>query len=285
MQVLKCVLPCLAGGLSVAFSLSSMFGCETTQYIPYPNATNHTYLDYLYDAKTDLYFLFVLPPPPVVSYGPFRQRAFRFSLGTSESTVNTSEIDINITELSKNVTTVYFQALDECTLVPVSLTALDAMWKYSRTMAALVMLLGTGCVLVFIFIQSVYPYLEKKEYNSIAIVVIVYCVLQATTILFYTRSNACRGYPPLQEQFVNYFDTKLTGQSFDPKKITNLWNDWIIASYPPQCEWAIGCTYTVVASVLWFVTAILMIWIGPTSIVEYPKDEDDGGDNNVSNDE
>lgn len=265
----------------IAFSCLATFGCETVLFNPYPNATNHTFLDYLHDTETDTYFLFVLPSPPILAYGFFRQRTFQFTVeGLNISDIDSTQIPPDIVgSSSSNVTQLYFNAYDVCSPVPVSLTYLDGAWKYAKTIGAFVITIGTGCVLVFIFIQSVYPYLETREYNWIALVMIILGSFQVSTIVFYTRSTACNDYPSLQEQLVNYFRSMLQTRGYnitnlDPSNITNLWDEWIMASYPPQCEWAVGSTYIIIASVFWVLTAILMLLSGPTSIVEYPQSDD-----------
>jgi hypothetical protein len=112
--------------------------------------------------------------------------------------------------------------------------AVDGLWKFLRATTMIILLVGGGWTVWLFLCNTVFRYrqVSKTNWNVQAVVLgTVLMVLQGLGCLF-VRTNAC--------------------ESADGEEI---------------CEWSTGLRANAAATLLWIVTAVLALWLGPPTAI------------------
>jgi hypothetical protein len=118
----------------------------------------------------------------------------------------------------------------------------DGLWKFLRATTMIILLLGGGWTIWMFLCNTICRYRRDRQvsmttWNVQAVVLgAILMVLQGLGCLF-VRTNACES-----------------------------------AASEKNCEWSTGLRANAAATILWIVTAVLALWVGPPAVVAVNRD-------------
>lgn len=136
---------------------------------------------------------------------------------------------------------------------------IDAKWKTVRAFSIMTPIIG-GLLACVLFFTNCSYYLSEATWKNVIILFLVLLPLFQGLSFLLLNSNACANNP-------------LLSANPSPDTITNdTWSEWVRTAYPDtECSWDVGMTANVVSTVLYFVTALFMIYTGvPTRPPQEP---------------